>query len=64
MMEVFEHFDTDYSGKVDVKEFSDGLKRLGIFLTQSESKALLVLLHTHVLILILLLYLYIYTLIL
>lgn len=42
MMEVFEHFDTDFSGEVDINEFNDGLKRLGIFLTHAESKALLV----------------------
>ena len=26
----FEHFDTDYSGEIDVQEFQEGLQSLGI----------------------------------
>lgn len=40
-MEIFEHFDTDFSGEIDVPEFVDGLKRLGIYLTNAENLALL-----------------------
>ncbi len=40
-MEIFEHFDTDFSGEVNADEFADGLKRLGIYLTAAETQALL-----------------------
>jgi len=40
-LEIFEHFDTDFSGEIDVPEFVDGLKRLGIYLTNAENLALL-----------------------
>ena len=40
-LEIFQHFDTDNSGAIDLKEFNDGLERLGIFLTKLEIAALL-----------------------
>jgi len=40
-LEIFEHFDTNFSGEIDVSEFHDGLRRLGIFLTAAETLALL-----------------------
>ena len=39
-LEIFQHFDTDDSGLIDLPEFSDGLERLGIYLTKSEVQAL------------------------
>ena len=39
--EIFEHFDVDGSGLIDIKEFEDGLKKLGIMLTSKETEALL-----------------------
>ena len=41
LLEIFEHFDTDFSGEIDMAEFHDGLKRLGIYLTRAESLALM-----------------------
>eukprot|EP00613_Pedinella_sp_CCMP2098_P000015 CAMPEP_0171624928 /NCGR_PEP_ID=MMETSP0990-20121206/18962_1 /TAXON_ID=483369 /ORGANISM="non described non described, Strain CCMP2098" /LENGTH=385 /DNA_ID=CAMNT_0012191673 /DNA_START=299 /DNA_END=1457 /DNA_ORIENTATION=+ len=40
-LEIFAHFDTDFSGEIDEDEFRDGLTRLGIMLTHAESLALL-----------------------
>ena len=40
-VEIFQHFDTNNSGEIDVREFNDGLERLGIFVTASETESLL-----------------------
>jgi Ca2+-binding EF-hand superfamily protein len=40
-LEVFQHFDTDGSGGIDTEEFTNGLQRLGIYLTEAEYTALL-----------------------
>jgi hypothetical protein len=40
--EIFAHFDKDYSGDVNPEEFREGLKNLGIFLTDAELLALMV----------------------
>jgi len=39
--EIFEHFDVDGSGLIDIKEFEGGLKKLGIVLISKETEALL-----------------------
>lgn len=36
--EIFEYIDKDNNGKVDVKEFYNGLKRLGVDFTQDECR--------------------------
>jgi len=40
--EIYAHFDKDYSGDVSAEEFKEGLKNLGIFLTDAELMALMV----------------------
>ena len=40
-LECFEHFDRDFNGELDELEFQDGLRRIGIDLNRSETKAMM-----------------------
>ena len=40
-LECFEHFDRDFSGEIEDREFQDGLRRIGIDLTHDEARSMM-----------------------